>query len=313
MSAPSVANAVTEFSNILERLHGSLRDEFCKKVEEIISETAQDEAKEDKILRCIAEKIRQHPNVPVSAVVNTETVIHPSVGEFSDLDPSTVVSLDNFLYEDDDAIDDLCEQGLISRNFCLDCGSHKTAPLNFISHSASLLQLKFVFQHALPDLRGKTLVDVGSRLGVVLYGAYYYSSAKAIIGVEINQQLCSIQNDMIKEFQLDDRVQVLCADVCTKRSLLEKGDVIVLHNVFEFFAAEEVQIKIWKFLREVLQTKGMLLVTVPSLAESLQHLQTDIDLDSWVRQIPLDYTDFVLPNEEDRDQLERICLYEVIG
>lgn len=41
---------------------------------------------------------------------------------------------------------------------------------DFISHSASLQQLKFIFQQALPDMRGKTLVDVGSRLGVMLYG-----------------------------------------------------------------------------------------------------------------------------------------------
>ena len=45
-----------------------------------------------------------------------------------------------------------------------------TPPPDFISHSASLQQLKFIFQQALPDLRDKTLVDVGSRLGVVLYG-----------------------------------------------------------------------------------------------------------------------------------------------
>jgi uncharacterized membrane protein len=39
----------------------------------------------------------------------------------------------------------------------------------FISHSMSSTQLKYIFQHALPDLSGKTVVDVGSRLGCVLY------------------------------------------------------------------------------------------------------------------------------------------------
>ena len=45
----------------------------------------------------------------------------------------------------------------------------------FISHSSSLVQLRFVFQAALPsivtNLADKLLVDVGSRLGAVLYGA----------------------------------------------------------------------------------------------------------------------------------------------
>lgn len=40
----------------------------------------------------------------------------------------------------------------------------------FISHSFSILELKFLFHHVLPDLTGKVVVDVGSRLGAVLYG-----------------------------------------------------------------------------------------------------------------------------------------------
>lgn len=58
----------------------------------------------------------------------------------------------------------------MSRNYCTVCGSHRTAPLGFISHSFSLMELKFIYHHVLPDLSGKVLVDVGSRLGTVLYG-----------------------------------------------------------------------------------------------------------------------------------------------
>lgn len=32
------------------------------------------------------------------------------------------------------------------------------------------MELKFIYHHVLPDLSGKVLVDVGSRLGTVLYG-----------------------------------------------------------------------------------------------------------------------------------------------
>ena len=49
------------------------------------------------------------------------------------------------------------------------------SPLAFISHSMSLLQLRFLFEPALPsllsNLNNKCLVDVGSRLGAVLYAA----------------------------------------------------------------------------------------------------------------------------------------------
>ena len=40
----------------------------------------------------------------------------------------------------------------------------------FITHSASVPQIKYIYQYLLPELRGKTVVDVGSRTGAVLYG-----------------------------------------------------------------------------------------------------------------------------------------------
>lgn len=43
-------------------------------------------------------------------------------------------------------------------------------PADFISHSFSVSELQFLFQNVLPDLSGRVLVDVGSRLGAVLYG-----------------------------------------------------------------------------------------------------------------------------------------------
>ena len=54
------------------------------------------------------------------------------------------------------------------------------SPLAFISHSMSLLQLRFLFESALPSLlsnvNNKCLVDVGSRLGAVLYAASIFCS-----------------------------------------------------------------------------------------------------------------------------------------
>lgn len=39
--------------------------------------------------------------------------------------------VDSFLY-DEDQVDSLCEEGSMSRLFCLNCGSYKTAPLGQI-------------------------------------------------------------------------------------------------------------------------------------------------------------------------------------
>ena len=42
--------------------------------------------------------------------------------------------------------------------------------VEFISHSMSKDEVKFIFNNLVPNLSGKTVVDVGSRLGPVLYG-----------------------------------------------------------------------------------------------------------------------------------------------
>jgi len=44
----------------------------------------------------------------------------------------------------------------------------------FISHSVSHEFLLFVFKYALPDLHNKTIVDVGSRFGPILYAVSYF-------------------------------------------------------------------------------------------------------------------------------------------
>ncbi|OWK09055.1 hypothetical protein Celaphus_00015417, partial [Cervus elaphus hippelaphus] len=121
--------------------------------------------------------------------------------------PEPTVHVDAFLY-DEDFIDSLCEEGKMSRNYCMVCGSHRTAPLGFISHSFSLMELKFIYRHVLPDLSGKVLVDVGSRLGTVLYGGYLYSSASQLYGVELNGDFCQLQEMIIKKYQFTDRIKV---------------------------------------------------------------------------------------------------------
>lgn len=46
----------------------------------------------------------------------------------SDCDPRHTLHVDAFLY-DDEQVDELCERGELDRNYCLQCGSHKTKPL----------------------------------------------------------------------------------------------------------------------------------------------------------------------------------------
>ncbi|XP_049754566.1 uncharacterized protein LOC126084230 isoform X4 [Elephas maximus indicus] len=217
-------------------LHSKLNSHFLADVTQgDFDEFTQDN--NDIMLKSIAEDLRNC--LPLETMLSSEHLALQKIQQ----QPEPTVHVDAFLY-DEDFIDSLCEEGKMSRNYCMVCGSHQTAPLGFISHSFSLMELKFIYHHVLPDLSGKVLVDVGSRLGTVLYGGYLYSSALQLYGVEMNEDFCQLQEMVIKKYQFTDRVKVLHADICTQGSLLQNADVVIMNNVFEYFLNEAEQTRL---------------------------------------------------------------------
>ncbi|XP_074441245.1 uncharacterized protein LOC141742561 isoform X1 [Larus michahellis] len=258
----------------------------------------------DVVLKNIAEDLRNR--LPIEAMFNSE---HQAVQKIHQ-HPLPMIHVDAFLY-DDDFVDSLCEEGKMSRSYCTECGSYKTASLEFISHSFSLMELKFLYQHVLPDLTGKVVVDVGSRLGAVLFAGYLYSSASQLYGVEMNADFCQLQEMMVTKYQFIDRIKVVHADICTEASLLQKADVVVMNNVFEYFLDRQEQARAWEFIAFNVRKRGSLLVTVPSLKESLSKLQTNIQLNQWVEEMQLNY-DVYMEKDVDREALEQIHLYRIL-
>ncbi|XP_067469548.1 uncharacterized protein zgc:109986 isoform X1 [Thunnus thynnus] len=256
------------------------------------------------MLQSIADELRAR--LPLDAMLPSETAAHHKMQQQS----RPTVHVDAFLY-DDEQVDSLCEEGTMSRSYCLSCGSCRTAALDFISHSFSVSELQFLFQNVLPDLSGRTLVDVGSRLGAVLYGGYVYSSASQLVGLELSEEFVRLQNDVLQKYRLTDRVQVLHADVCTQDVLLQNADVLVMNNVFEYFMEPSEQVRAWRFIMQNLRKKGSLLVTVPSLQESLSALQQEALQPGWVEELPVDY-DVYLGGDADPDALRQIHLYRVM-
>lgn len=261
------------------------------------------------ILTHIIEDLRA--TVPVNAEAPEEKIIIPGdIADYTGYDKNNTVHVDGFLYEDDYLIDELCDEGKLSRNYCEQCGSHKTKPLNFITHSATLFQLRYIFgNNVLGDLEGKTLVDVGSRLGSVLYSGYLMTKASKLIGIEINEYFANLQKDFItKKFKFSDRVEIIHADVNTQAPLLGTADVVVMNNVFEFFEDDsERHEQLWKFIRSSVCKKGAKLVTIPALHESLEKAKVNLDLKNWVQEVPLTY-----PAGDDLENLQDVHLYTVL-
>lgn len=81
--------------------------------------------------------------------------------------------------------------------------------LGYITHSCSKSRLEFIFTRLLPPLDpSKRILDVGSRLGSVLFGAYLYTPANQIYGIEINKDFCDLQQATVEKYQMQQRIQV---------------------------------------------------------------------------------------------------------
>uniref|UniRef100_A0AAZ3QGB1 Zgc:109986 n=1 Tax=Oncorhynchus tshawytscha TaxID=74940 RepID=A0AAZ3QGB1_ONCTS len=144
----------------------------------------------------------------------------------------------------EDAVDILCEEGKMSHNHCLKCGSHRTAPMGrfFISHS-SILELQFLFQHVLP-VTGRLVVD-----NIAGKSGYLYSSAARLVGVEISAEFIRLQNMAVEKYGFTVSLcltfpQVIHANNMTQDSLLQNSDFHIMNNVFEYFLQPNDQMKI---------------------------------------------------------------------
>eukprot|EP01112_Ceratiomyxa_fruticulosa_P020468 TRINITY_DN6971_c0_g1_i1.p1 TRINITY_DN6971_c0_g1~~TRINITY_DN6971_c0_g1_i1.p1 ORF type:complete len:429 (-),score=74.30 TRINITY_DN6971_c0_g1_i1:139-1425(-) len=273
---------------------------------------AKEEKRKEIMLKLVVHELRN--SVPPNAEAPGEQIVIPKDAEFETYTASNTFHVDSFLYPTEDDVDDLVEKGLIPREYCTECGSQKTKPINYISHSASLAQLKYIFSDAvLGDLNGKVLLDVGSRLGSVLYTGHILSKAKELVGVEMNKFFADLQQNFItSKYKMADRIRIIHGDILEHTNELTRADVVVLDNVFQFFIADKEKLShIWSTIRKNLTRKGQLIVSLPSLKSSLATAGSDIDIKKWVKEVPL------RPPLDEKGEVEEdykdIHLYTVIG
>ncbi|XP_069117025.1 uncharacterized protein [Argopecten irradians] len=312
--------AIQEFQKLFSNVQQSSVTDFLAWIRynfESLCEKAGKECRKnsDIILDTIREEMREM--LPVNATSSTERILTPKTGPNSDCDPSTTVHVDAFLY-DEDVIDNLCDEGKMRRNYCEQCGSKEISPLTFITHSASVKQIKYIFCHLLPSLGGKSVLDIGSRTGAVLYAAHLYSDASRIVGVELDKSFCELQQKMVDKYGFSDRIQILHKNIMNYLQQLQEFDVIIMNNVFEFFMDIKVQRQVWQTLYKHIKKPGTKLITVPSIEESLESLQLNLKLSRWLKEIDVKdvckQSNVLLYGLEspDEDELSSIHLYEVL-
>ncbi|XP_076648703.1 uncharacterized protein LOC143356690 [Halictus rubicundus] len=252
--------------------------------------------------------------VPFDSILPSENIVPPTVGENSDCDAMSTKHIDAFLY-DNNEVDDLIQEGKLDNLYCGKCGSTNIKTYNIISHSMSVSNMVYVFCNILPPLDGKIVLDIGSRLGAVLYGAHIFSSAQKIIGVEMNKDLCTLQSVIIEKFKMNDRIEIVNKKIEECPDIVQSSNIIIMNNPFEFYVPESVHTEIWKFLKANIQ-KGTILVTRPSIETTFKTLKTGISIKKWIKPFEVDksaqesqvFGSLVLDPNEHSD----ITFYEVL-
>lgn len=207
--------------------------------------------------------------------------LQPAAGGMSSLFHADVPTfdVDAFLYDEQD-VDALCDEGHVSRQYCTKCKSWKhLAATQFVSNSFSSMQLLFIFTQLISacPTPPTSLVDVGSRLGIVLWAAFNTTSIPRIVGVELNHTFAQLQRDVIaKHKKFAKRVEIAECDVFSEEGTrkLQEADLVCLNNVFEWFAPLPEQWGLWERISAAISRAGQLVLTYPSLEESLLPLAT---------------------------------------
>lgn len=298
----------------------------CSSCEEEEEDDDEEEEMEDDIIDRVVYILRDM--VPISALSpeeekstgKTVVPVYDPAKKFDGYSTKNTIHVDSFLYTDDD-LEELYADNKMSYQYCKDCGSTHIEQFNFLSHSASQNQLNFIFGPNFllrkgDDLAGCTVVDVGSRLGAVLYVAWRNTRAEKIIGVELSSWFCDIQNEVIHKRipEFSDRISIVQGSVMDHGDILKGADVVVLNNVFEFFtSSREDELAAWKFLIKNISKKGARIVTIPALEESAKKFGKEAEtlVRSWVKKIVIKNKYKGIDDEDVIEELEDIHLYVV--
>lgn len=206
-------------------------------------------------------------------------------------DQSDFVETDEFVYPD--VVLDAMKYSLQK---CNKCDSRDVSDLELVSHSMSNDTLTALFD-TLPGY--DIILDVGSRTGCVLYAAHLITQAKQIVGIEIDANWCKLQKEIVHQFHFNDRVEVINGDVTSKKGLaqVEKADLIVMNNPFEWFAKDRGDSAYSAIFDRA--KSGATILTVPSIESQ------NLDATKWLKN--------ATPNEGPwKDELADFALYTVL-
>ncbi|KAI6210596.1 AcidPPc domain-containing protein [Aphelenchoides besseyi] len=261
-------------------------------------------------LRQLAKMLRKQVDVSGN---KSQQILWPTEGAFDDCRPETTIEVDSFLYDENDLIK-LQKSGRIKpSNFCADCKSTRIAETTYISHSYSIDELDYIFNDLLPqciDLNQKRLVDIGSRLGAVVFAAVLFrAEIQSVVGIEISAEHCRLQEETLKFIDHSEKCRIVEGDFRDHIDIIQQADVVFMNNVFSFFVDKSTQVACWNQLHEVMKPETIL-VHNHSLEFVTNNLNLEFQIDEWV--------ELIHPTHEEAQRMDVneeaehvICIYRI--
>uniref|UniRef100_A0A7E4VS33 DOT1 domain-containing protein n=1 Tax=Panagrellus redivivus TaxID=6233 RepID=A0A7E4VS33_PANRE len=216
------------------------------------------------------------------------------------------IEVDDFLY-DDFEVDKLIADEQIPKYYCGSCGSRDVQSVVFVSHSTNMTQLRYIFTYLLPKLGlrldDKVFVDIGSRLGGVIYAASLYCpNIGDAIGIEPNGKLCDVQTKIVDDHKLWDKVNIVHDKFQNQKKVLAKANFVFMNDVFRTLVTPEEKAAGWHKLRALLKPQTVL-IHIPSLRKVTKNVDLGFEIEEWLeqldtRRIPREYArDFHHPSD----------------
>lgn len=63
------------------------------------------------------------------------------------------------------------------------------------------------------------------------FQAHLFTSASKIFGIELNTELCSLQNSIIQKYALDDRIQIMNENMLDCSDIVSKGEKHIIFRI----------------------------------------------------------------------------------
>jgi len=136
-------------------------------------------------------------------------------------------------------------------------------------------------------------VDIGSRLGNMLYLGLLHTSCQRWIGVEMDAFFVGLSRKITRMFGLSDHVRIVEDDIANRSSLLHHAKLVAFFNSFELHVSRERHRQLLRYLTDTVSQRDQYLLTCPSLLDIYTRAESEVNVNEWVDLVAQDADAFL--------------------